>query len=125
MISISIEQIYKLKEIIAKYKNLECVECAQAIQDYLVSQRISGKRLKLYTGSGIGRDSYIYDESVSRDAISIKGRHQGIIIIIDGVEMIFDNHHPDGITRNQWLANLLFYNKLYNGQQFQITEEPF
>ncbi|MFY7883963.1 MAG: papain fold toxin domain-containing protein, partial [Dolichospermum sp.] len=25
------------------------------------------------------------------------------------VEMIFDNHHPDGITRNQWLANLLFY----------------
>ena len=47
------------------------------------------------------------------------------MIIIDGVEMIFDNHHPDGITRNQWLANLLFYNKLYNGQQFQITEEPF
>lgn len=41
------------------------------------------------------------------------------------VEMIFDNHHPDGITRNQWLANLLFYNKLYNGQQFQITEETF
>ncbi|MFN9401192.1 MAG: hypothetical protein ACK57T_15800, partial [Dolichospermum sp.] len=26
---------------------------------------------------------------------------------------------------NQWLANLLFYNKLYNGQQFQITEETF
>jgi hypothetical protein len=47
------------------------------------------------------------------------------MIIIDGVEMIFDNHHPDGITRNPWLANLLFYNKLYNGQQFQITEEPF
>jgi hypothetical protein len=47
------------------------------------------------------------------------------MIIIDGVEMIFDNHHPEGITRNQWLANLLFYNKLYNGQQFQITEETF
>jgi hypothetical protein len=125
LISISIEQIYNLKEIIAKYKNLECVECAQAIQDYLVSQKIPGKRIKLYTGAAIGRDSYIYDESVSGDAISINGRHQGIMIIIDGVEMIFDNHHPDGITKNQWLANLLFYNKLYNGKQFQITEETF
>ncbi len=81
--------------------------------------------VSLLTGSGIGRDSYIYDESVSGDVISINGRHQGIMIIIDGVEMIFDNHHPDGITRNQWLANLLFYNKLYNRQQFQITEEAF
>ena len=106
MISISIEQIYKLKEIIAKYKNLECVECAQAIQDYLVSQRISGKRLKLYTGSAIGRDSYIYDESVSGDAISINGRHQGIMIIIDAVEIIFDNHHPDGIISKSMVSQL-------------------
>lgn len=125
MSSISVEQIYQLKEIIRNYKNLECVECAQNIQDYLISQGVQGKRIKLYTGSAIGRNSYIYDESVSGDAISVNGRHQAIAIIIDELEMIFDNHHPDGITREQWLANLLFYNKLYHGQQFQVTEETF
>ncbi|MHC5932590.1 papain fold toxin domain-containing protein [Nostoc sp.] len=39
--------------------------------------------------------------------------------------IIFDNHHRDGLTREEWLANLLFYNKLYYGQQFEITEENF
>jgi hypothetical protein len=124
-LTISTEQKQQIKEIIRRYKNLECVECAQKIQDYLITQGIRGKRIKLYTGSAIGRDSYIYDENVSRDAISVNGRHQGIAIIINEVEMIFDHHHPDGITREQWLANLLFYRKLYYGQQFQITEEPF
>ncbi|MHC5932589.1 papain fold toxin domain-containing protein [Nostoc sp.] len=80
--TISIEQIQQIKEIIRKYKNLECVECAQAIQDYLISQGIYGKRIKLYTGSAIGRNSYIYDENVSGDAISVNGRHQGIAIIL-------------------------------------------
>jgi hypothetical protein len=124
-LTISTEQKQQIKEIIRRYKNLECVECTQTIQDYLITQGIRGKRIKLYTGSAIGRDSYIYDENFSRDAISVNGRHQGIAIIINEVEMIFDNHHPDGITREQWLANLLFYRKLYYGQQFQITEEPF
>ncbi|MFM5898221.1 MAG: papain fold toxin domain-containing protein, partial [Dolichospermum sp.] len=119
MTQITTQQIDTIKEIISKYKNLECVECAQAIQDYLISQKIPGKRIKLYTGSAIGRNSYIYDETVSKNAISLNGRHQGIEIIIDEVEMIFDNHHPDGITKAQWLINLLFYDKLYHGQQFQ------
>ncbi|OUL26905.1 hypothetical protein BV372_26130 [Nostoc sp. T09] len=123
--TISIDQIYQIKKIIRKYKNLECIECAQAIQDYLTLQGIPGKRIKLYTGSAIGRNSYIYDESVSGDAISLNGRHQGIAIIINEVEMIFDNHHPDGLLREHWLANLVFYNKLYSGQQFQVTEENF
>ncbi|MBD2202390.1 hypothetical protein H6G33_36160 [Calothrix sp. FACHB-1219] len=125
MLTISIEQIHQIKEIIRKYKNLECVECAQSIQDYLISQGIAGKRIKLYTGSAIGRNSYIYDDSLSGDAISLNGRHQGVAIIINEVEIIFDNHHLDGLTREQWLGNLQFYNKLYSGQQFQITEENF
>lgn len=123
--AITIEQVQQIKEIIRKYKNLECVECAQAIQEYLISQGISGKRIKLYTGSAIGRNSYIYDESVSGDAISFNGRHQAIAIILNEVEIIFDNHHPDGLNREEWLPNLLFYNKLYYGQQFEITEEEF
>ncbi|MEO1560230.1 MAG: papain fold toxin domain-containing protein, partial [Cyanobacteria bacterium J06632_19] len=50
-------------EIIAsRYGNLECVKCAEAIKNYLILQKITGKQIKLYTGSATGRDSYIYDD---------------------------------------------------------------
>ncbi|HAX75462.1 MAG TPA: hypothetical protein DCY88_06460 [Cyanobacteria bacterium UBA11372] len=40
-------------EILAIASTFENIECAQAIQDYLVSQGIPGKQLKLYTGNAI------------------------------------------------------------------------
>lgn len=120
------EQILEIRAIASTFKNLKCVECAQAIQDYLVSQGISGKRIKLYTGTTLGRDSYIYDDSVSSgEAISVNGRHEAIAIIINQVEIVFDNHHPDGLPRNEWMANLLFCSKLYYGEDFEVTEEDF
>jgi hypothetical protein len=88
-------------------------------------QGIRGKRIKLYTGFSIGRNSYIYDESVPGDAISLNGYHEAIVIIIDDQEIVFDNHHPEGITKNEWMSNLLFDGLLYQGQQFQITEDDF
>nr|WP_275265892.1 papain fold toxin domain-containing protein [Gloeothece citriformis] len=51
-----------MKKLIEKYKNLECVDCAENLQKSLMWQGIRGKRIKLYTGFGIGRNSYIYDE---------------------------------------------------------------
>lgn len=47
----------------------------------------------------MGRDSYIYDDSVPGDAISMNGRHEGISILINEIEMVFDNHHPNGIPK--------------------------
>ncbi|MBD2770596.1 hypothetical protein ICL16_00260 [Iningainema sp. BLCCT55] len=125
MIEIRLEQIQQVRAIASKYKNFECVECTIAIKDYLISQKLNGKQIKLYTGSGIGRDSYIYDDSVPSDAISINGRHQAISIYNNEVEIIFDNHHPDGIPKTQWMANLQFHGKIYYGREFQITEEYF
>jgi len=91
----------------------------------LLSQDIRGKRIKLYTSSGTNRNRFIYDDSVPREAISENGRYEGIAIVINATEIVFDNHHPDGIPRDEWIANLQFFGKIHNQQQFQITEEPF
>ncbi|MFB2894123.1 papain fold toxin domain-containing protein [Aerosakkonemataceae cyanobacterium BLCC-F50] len=125
MTQINAEQLLVVRSIASQHENLKCVECASAIEDYLISQGIHGKRIKLYTGDGASWDSRIYDDSIPGDAISVNGRHEGIAIAIDGIETIFDNHHPEGMPKNQWLANLQFHSKILFGQQFQITEESF
>ncbi len=104
---------------------MECVECAEAIKNYLISQKITGKHIKIDTGSSTGRNSYIYDDSVPGDAISLNGHHQGISIVINEIEIVFDNHHSNGIPKIQWLANLQFYGKIHNNKSFQITKEIF
>lgn len=81
---------------------------------------------RLYTGSGVDRNSYIYDDSVpGGEPISTNGRHEEIAIWIEEVEMVFDNHHPNGLPQAQWMSNLLCFGKLHLGRQFQVTEEYF
>ena len=91
----------------------------------MLSQYIRGKRIKLYTGDAASWDSRIYDDSVPGDAISVNGRHEGIAIVINGIETVFDNHHPEGIPKNEWISNLQFHSKILFFQQFQVTEEYF
>ncbi|MCC3418183.1 MAG: hypothetical protein JGK28_09485 [Microcoleus sp. PH2017_07_MST_O_A] len=120
MSEITAEQILQIKAIVDRHENFKCVECATNLKDYLTSQGIPGKRIKLYTGFGRGRNSGIYDDSVPRDAISENGRHEGIGIVINNIETIFDNHHPDGLTKEQWMTNLQFHGKLFNDLQFIV-----
>jgi hypothetical protein len=125
MSEISAEQILQVKGIIDRYENLKCVECAQEIRNYLISQGIRGKRIKLYTGEAIGWNSNIYDDSVPGEAISVNGRHEAIAIFLNNVETVFDNHHADGLPRDEWMANLQFHDKILNNRQFQTKEEEF
>jgi hypothetical protein len=64
MSEITAEQILQIKAIVDRYENFKCVECASNIKDYLTSQGIPGKRIKLYTGYGRGRNSGIYDQDL-------------------------------------------------------------
>lgn len=43
-----------------------------------MTQGVHGKHINLYTGMGIGRNCYIYDDSVPGNAISVNGRHQDL-----------------------------------------------
>ncbi|WP_199328362.1 papain fold toxin domain-containing protein [Anabaena azotica] len=117
--------MHQIQTIASSYENFQCVECSQAIQAYLISENIPGKLIKLYTGASTGANSFIYDETFPEAAISTNGRHQGVAIIINGIETVFDNHHPAGISRNEWMANLLFQGLVHFGQQFEITEIEF
>ena len=119
----SFEQILQIRALSSRFENFQCVECARSIRDYLIARSIRGKHIKLYTGSVSAPNNYIYDDSVPGDAISENGRHEGIAILINDVEMVFDNHHPDGVPRDEWMANLQFHGKILSGQQFQVTEE--
>ncbi|MGK7930412.1 MAG: papain fold toxin domain-containing protein [Microcystaceae cyanobacterium] len=113
-----------MQAIASNYKNFECVECANALQNYLISQNIAGKRIKLYTGTAVGWDANIYDD-LRQETIALNGRHEGIEVIIEEVAIIYDNLHPEGLPKTQWLDNLQFDGKLYLDRSFQITEQSF
>jgi len=87
-------------------------------------QGIQGRIIKLYTGTAIGWDSNIYDD-ILEECISTNGRHEGIAIIINRVEVVYDNLHPEGLSVEQWIDNLQFHGKLYQGKEFKINEERF
>lgn len=56
--------------------------------------------------------------------ISVNGYHEAIALQLDQEELVFDNLHPAGIPRIQWLKN--FYSPMQDlGQDFKITESTF
>jgi hypothetical protein len=121
---VSSEQIRQIKAIIDDFENFQCVETAQAIQEYLITQNIKGKRIRIYTGTAMGWDANIYDDLLG-SAISVNGRHEGVSTIVNEMEVVYDNLHPNGLPRSQWLDNLKFDGKLYLGKQFEISEQFF
>ncbi|MBG1269706.1 papain fold toxin domain-containing protein [Nostoc sp. WHI] len=121
------EVLQDIRDIVSKHENWFCVECADEIEAYLREQGIHGERIKLDTTKQEAEDDYIMDNSlpVSADAISINGHHEGIAIKINGEEKVFDNHHSDGLTKEQWMNNLTFYSKEYNGASFRKSGYSF
>jgi hypothetical protein len=120
------QQKENLAEIINNYSNLQCVQCALAIKNYLQLAGIKSKLIKINAQADLDyRNCFLYDDSIGGDAISETGYHEGVIIIIDGVEIVFDNHHPQGLPKREWLANFQFFGKIHLGQALIITEEDF
>ncbi len=120
------EVVQEIRDIVNSYKpdeNLKCVECAGEIEAYLKEQGIHGRRIKLDTTRQVNADYYIYDDSLPQGApdgiIADNGHHEGIAIRINGEEIVFDNHHPDGVLHEQWMNNLTFYGKEHRGDSFR------
>ncbi|MCC5598252.1 papain fold toxin domain-containing protein [Nostoc favosum] len=88
----------QLSAIARQFQIFECVPCAIALRQFLIAQNISGKQVSLFTGSTEDPFCNIYHERL-RQNISINGRHEAIAVEIDGQEFIFDNIHPEGISR--------------------------
>lgn len=113
----------KLSAIASSFKIFECVSCAISLRQFLIEQNISGKQISLFTGSKEDPFCNIYHERLQKN-ISINGRHEAIAVEIDGQELIFDNIHPEGIVRVEWINNLYCPAQDLGGN-FQITETEF
>lgn len=123
----STSQLQEIARIVDRFNNFECVQCANAIQEYAIENEISGTRIELFTGDAIGDDSRIFDDSLElEDAISENGKHVGIGFYNENDEqVVFDNHHKIPVPKKRWLDNLVYRGKLYRGQNFQIQENQF
>lgn len=116
-------QQIKIQSIAGKYPVFECIACAKEIRDFLETHSIPGKLIRISTGSIAWPYSNIYH--IGRDElISQNNRHEAIAVNINGEEIIFDNLHPNGIARQDWLAN--FDSPVLDaGESFLIHEVPF
>jgi Papain fold toxin 2 len=117
------ELCQQITQIASCFKLFECVDCAEAIKEFLIQRRIPGKQIKLYTGRAKGKYGNIYHDGLQRN-IATNGRHEGILIEIAGEEIVFDNIHPEGITREAWMANL-YCLAMDLGGGFEITVIEF
>ncbi len=117
------ELCQQITAIANRFRLFECVECATAIRQFLITQSIPGKSINLSTGSTKEPFCNIYHERLEEN-ISTNGRHEAIAVEIDGQELIFDNIHPVGISRVEWISNL--YSPIQDlGADFEITETEF
>lgn len=117
------EVLQDIRDIVDSYKpkeNFKCVPCAAEIEAYLKQQNIRGRRIKLDSPRQTRYDDFIYDDSLpaGSDAIATNGHHEGIAIKINGEEKVFDNHHPEGVSTEQWMNNLIFDSKIRLGASF-------
>ena len=101
----------------------DCIPCARAIKEFLVEQGVQGKQIKLDTGSQDPLYGRIYDDSVG-ELIATTGHHEGVVVEIEGEEIMVDNIHSEGIPRSVWMQNL--YSPILEvGREFQVTEKMF
>lgn len=113
----------EIAKLASRFKLFECDTCAQAIKEFLIQIGISGKEIKLYTGKSKGKYGNIYHDGLQRN-IATNGRHQGIAIKIEGEEIVFDNIHYEGISREAWIKNL-YCLAIDLGGNFEVTEIEF
>jgi hypothetical protein len=113
-----------IAEIASCYGVFQCVECSQAIKNFLIAINVKGKQVKLDLGRRDLPWSVIYDLR-RKQQIATNGYHEGIAIIIDNEEIIFDNIDCSGVTRQEWLENLTSPTLELGLGSFKIMEREF
>jgi Papain fold toxin 2 len=113
----------KITAIAEGFPIFACFDCAAAIRSFLVAHAIAGQQLFLSTGNTQKPFCNIYCDRLQQN-ISVNGRHTAIAVLINEQELIFDNIHPQGISRVQWIES--FHSPIQDlGQHFQITATAF
>ena len=126
--SLNINSLDNIREEITKiascYGVFQCIECSQAIRSFLIVKNLHGKQIKLSLERQDLPWAVIYDLRREQQ-ISTNGYHEGISIIFNEQEIIFDNVDHGGVTRQEWLDNLTSPSLELGMGSFKIIEEEF
>ena len=114
----------EIAQIASSYGVFQCVQCSQAIKEFLIVRKIQGKQIKLDLGRQDLPWSVIYDLR-RQQQIATNGYHIGISVTIDGLEIVFDNIDCSGVARQEWLQNLTSPTLELGIGNFNIIEEEF
>ena len=88
-----------ITKIAEKYENLQCVECANAIQKHLEQLDIHGVRINLQCKLTEGGNYFGNIALKSEDRIiSMNGKHTAILFN----NKVYDNIYPNGISYKDW-----------------------
>ncbi|MEG4803258.1 papain fold toxin domain-containing protein [Microcoleus sp. ARI1-B5] len=114
----------EIAKIASLYGVFQCVECSQAIKEFLTIRKVHGKQIKLDLGRQDLPWSVIYDLRRGQQ-IATNGYHIGISITVDEEEIVFDNIDRSGVNRPEWLQNLTSPTLELGMGSFKIIEEEF
>lgn len=114
----------QIAKIASRYGVFQCIDCSQAIKEFLIARNLNGKKIKLDLGRQDLPWAVIYDLR-RQQQISTTGYHEGISITINREEIIFDNIDHSGVNRQEWLQNLTSPTLELGMGSFQIIEEEF
>lgn len=95
----------EIVRIASRYGIYQCIEAANAIQKFLETRGVSGKRIKIDTGFRDDVGGMIIYTSTEQ-LIATNGIHIGILIKINGEPTIFDNIHHAGLPAAEWFSNI-------------------
>ena len=90
----------EIAQIAASYELYQCVECADAIKQWLKQNNVNGVHLQVST---VGRIKILVSNrwKNGEESISQTGIHQGI----ETSGKVFDNLSTEGLDRDSWLAD--------------------
>jgi len=114
----------EIAKIASLYGVFQCIECSQAIKEFLIVRNLHGKQIKLDLGRQDLPWAVIYDLQ-RQQQIATNGYHEGISITIEGEEIVFDNIDHSGVIRQEWLQNLTSPTLELGMGSFKIIEEEF
>jgi hypothetical protein len=114
----------QIAKIASRYGVFQCIDCSQAIKEFLIARNLNGKKIKLDLGRQDLPWAVIYDLR-RQQQIATNGYHEGISITINREEIIFDNIDHSGVNRQEWLQNLTSPTLELGMGSFQIIEEEF
>ena len=91
----------ELTKIANKYKDFECVECADEMKNYLLSKGVNPEQIQIRF-SGLGNHNNVWSESLGR-VISYNGYHTGVVY----KGMVYDNLFKTGLEYNKWVGDFI------------------